>query len=156
MRTLLLAALLVIGSSLDLSGQSAPYGIDRRPQPRGSLVDSLLPRSVGQFRRAPFAPGTPVPVNEPLTVSYGAGPDSVVLAFRIPGAPDEAQAAVRRSRDDVMARHGDVRGAVYVERSDPSFYHSDRVMAWSRAGYFFDARASSAAALDRFMQAFPF
>lgn len=156
MKCLVLAALVVAGLSRDLAAQAVPYGIDRRPQPRGTLLDTLLPQRVGPFRRAPFARRTPVPVNEILVVRYGSGPDSLSVAFRVPGRPEDAQAAVKRSRDEARDRKVELKGAEYVVKEDPSYFWTDRLMAWSRGGYFFSAAASSADALDKFMRAFPY
>ncbi len=155
MRTLMLAVLVVAGMSLHLSAQAAPYGIDRRPQPRGTILDTLLPQAIGSFRRAPFV-RTPVPVNEILVVRYGSGVDSVAVGFRVPGKPEDAQAGVRQSRDEARDRKADLKRAEYVVKEDPSYFHTDRLMAWSRGGYFFSAAASSVEALDRFMRAFPY
>jgi hypothetical protein len=49
---LVVAALAVGGIARNLFAQTAPYGIDRRPQPRGTVLDTLLPSTVGPFRRA--------------------------------------------------------------------------------------------------------
>lgn len=151
----MLAGLLVAGISLDLAAQAAPYGIDRRPQPRGTILDSLLPQTIGSFRRAAFV-RTPVPVNEMLMVRYGSGTDSVAVGFRVPGRPEDARAGVRQSRDEARNRKADLKSAEYAVKEDPSYFHTDRLMAWSRGGYFFSAAASSVEALDRFMRAFPY
>ncbi len=156
MRSLVLAACLAAGLPLEAGAQVVPYGIDRRPQPRGTILDTLLPQSVGNFRRASFAPRTPVPVTETLLVKYGAGSDSVSIAFRVPGRPEDAQAGVRKRRDDARDRKLDLKGADYVANQDPSYFRADRVMAWSRGGYFFSADGSNPNALDRFMRAFPY
>ena len=114
-----LAAILVAGAASQLAAQSVPYGIDVRPQPRGTLLDSLLPRSVGPFRRAAFVPRTPIPVNEALKIDYGAGADTISLTFRIPGNPDDAQEGVKRAREDAKDRKIDVKGAEYASKAGP-------------------------------------
>jgi hypothetical protein len=151
-----LVAILVAGSASHLAAQSVPYAIDVRRQPRGTFLDSLLPRSVGPFRRAPFAPRTPIPDNEALKIDYGAGADTISLTFRIPGNPDDAQEGVKRAREDAKDRKIDVKRAEYVSRQDPSYFRAERLMAWSRGGYFFGVDAPSRDALDRFMLAFPY
>ena len=151
-----LLTLVPAGAALDLAAQGAPYGIDQRPQPRGTALDTLLPSVVGTFRRAAFAPRTPVPVTEEMVVRYGAGADSVSVAFRIPGRPEDAQAAVRTARDRAKARRIDVSHAAYVMSHDPSWFQTERLMAWSRGGYSFSAEAATREVLDRFMRAFPY
>lgn len=142
--------------STSLAAQTVPYGVDVRRQPRGTLLDSLLPRNVGEFRRVPFAPRTPVPVNEALSVEYGAGADTVSISLRIPGTPEDAQAGVKQVRDDAKDRKIDVKRAEYAPKQEPSYFHSERLIAWSRGGYFFCVEAPSRDALDRFMLAFPY
>ncbi|MGH7498698.1 MAG: hypothetical protein ACREL3_07595 [Gemmatimonadales bacterium] len=156
MRVFALTVLLIAGVSFELAAQAVPYNIDRRPQPRGTVLDSLLPQVVGPFRRVSFAPRTPVPVNQILVLRYGAGADSILLAFRIPGRPEDAQASVKDARDKARGRKIDLKGADYDGGQDPSYFRTDRTMAWSRGGYYFSAEASSQGALDRFMPAFPF
>ena len=46
--------------------------------------------------------------------------------------------------------------ADYVASGDPSYFQSERIMAWSRGGYYFFADAATPGALDRFMRAFPY
>lgn len=156
MRNLALAVMLVCGVAFESGAQAVPYNIDRRPQPRGTLLDTLLPQTVGTFHRAPFTPHTPVPVNEILIVRYGAGADSVFLAFRVPGRPEDAQASVTDARDRARNRKIDLKTADHAAGEDPSYFRTDRLMAWSRGGYFFSADASSQGALDKFMLAFPY
>ena len=155
-RAVALVALMGGGIGRAVLAQAVPYGIDRRPQPRGTVLDTLLPSAVGPFRRAAFAPHTAVPVTEELLVRYGAGADTVALSFRIPGRPEDAQAAVRAGRDRAKSRKVDIARADYVASGDPSYFQSERIMAWSRGGYYFFADAASPGALDRFMRAFPY
>lgn len=151
-----IVALVGGGICRGVQAQAVPYGIDRRPQPRGTVLDTLLPSTVGPFRRAAFAPHTAVPVTEELLVRYGAGTDTVALSFRIPGRPEDAQAAVRAGRDRAKVRKVDMVRADYVASGDPSYFQSERIMAWSRGGYYFFADAPTPGALDRFMRAFPY
>ena len=133
-----------------------PYGIDRRPMPQGTALEALVPPSVGAFRRPPLPTGATPPTEEDLTVSYNAGQDSVDFGFSLPESAADAQAAVTTTREDAVASKVDLRRSQYSVGKDPSYFKTERFMAWSRGRYFFYAHASSPAALDRFMQAFPY
>lgn len=148
--------LLLLLAAEVLAAQDTPYAIDRRPQPRGTVLDTLLPSAVGPFSRPALRPQTPVPVNDELQVRYGAGADSVVLSFRIPGLPEEAQAAVRARGQRASARRADPGQRRSVTGHDPSYVRGDRLFVWSRGGYYFATAASSEDALERFMRAFPY
>ena len=63
---------------------------------------------------------------------------------------------MQRAREDAKDRKIDVKRAEYASRQDPSYFRAERLMAWSRGGYFFGVDAPSRDALDRFMLAFPY
>jgi hypothetical protein len=128
-----------------------PYGIDKRPMPKGEDPNVLAPAAVGEFKRPAFPKGTKTPSDEDLTVEYNAGGETVSFGFSIPGTPEYAREAVSLTRDE-----GDRKGEQYSLKGEPSYFKTAKFMSWSRGGYFFYAAASSAAALDRFMKAFPF
>ena len=152
---LALVVALVLTIVVPLTAQGIPYGVDRRPQPRGTVLDTLLPVAVGPYRRASFAPRTPVPVTEELRVGYGAGRDSVTVGLRIPGRPEDAQSVVRGARARAGSRKPD-QGRDESFGADPSFVRTDRSLAWSRGGYYFSVEAATHESFDRFMQAFPY
>jgi hypothetical protein len=138
------------------TGPAAPYGVDARPAPTGTDLRVLLPERVGEFRRAALPSGATPPTDEDLVVNYVAAGDTISFGFSIPGSPRDAWEGVRTTRAEAIKTGIDVRRAAYVLRRDPSYFRTDRFMAWTRGAYFFYADASSPAALDRFMRAFPF
>ena len=142
--------------SAQRSGAAVPYGIDKRPMPAGTDLEVLVPKTVGTFERPPLPKGAKPPVNEDLNVSYVSGTDKVDFGFSIPESPADAHEAVNVARDEASASKVDMRSAQYVSGRDPSYFKSADFMAWTRGRYFFYAKASSAPALDRFMQQFPF
>lgn len=139
-----------------------PYGIAQRPMPKGTDLETLLPRKVGTFTRAALPAGTKTPVNEDLNVDYVSGSDKVNVGFSIPGDPKEAHAAIKTAKDEsvgTLTQQGKAQELKKAEESigtPTSYYKVSDFIAWSRGGYFFYAHASSPAALDAFMKAFPF
>lgn len=146
---ILLAAVSLYGFA---KGGPAPYGIDKRPMPKGEDPNVLAPAAVGEFKRPAFPKGTKTPTDEDLTVEYKAGGETVSFGFSIPGTPEYARESVSLTREE----DGDRKGEQYFLKGDPSYYKTAKFMSWSRGGYFFYADASSPAALDKFMKAFPF
>ncbi len=133
-----------------------PYGIDKRPMPRGEDPNVLAPATVGEFKRPAFPKGTKTPSDEDLTVEYKAGGETVSFGFSIPGTPEDAREGVKFTREEAIQSKVDRKGEQYSFDGDPSYYRTAKFMSWSRGGYFFYADASSPAALDRFLKAFPF
>jgi hypothetical protein len=133
-----------------------PYGINKRPMPSGTDLEVLVPRTVGRFTRPALPAGSKPPTDEDLNVGYGDGPDSVSFGFSMPETVADAHEAVKTTRDEAIASKLDVSKAQYSVGSDPSFFKLPAFMSWSRGRYFSYAQASSSAALDRFMRAFPY
>lgn len=142
--------------------KAGPYGIAQRPMPKGTDLETLLPRKVGTFTRAAIPAGTKTPVNEDLNIDYVSGSDKVNVGFSIPGNPKDAHDAIKVAKDESVAtlkQQGKAKELTLAEESigtPTSYYKVADFIAWSRGGYFFYANASSPAALDAFMKAFPF
>ena len=133
-----------------------PFGIDKRPVPKGTDLNVLVPVTVGTFKREPLPRDVKVPVEEDLNVTYKSGADSVFFGFSIPGTLLDAHEAIKITRDEAMAGIADAKSVQYVIGKDPSFFKAGDFMSWSRGGYFFYAKATSEDALEGFMRAFPY
>jgi hypothetical protein len=142
--------------------QAGPYGLAQRPMPKGTDLETLLPRKVGTFTRAALPPGTKTPVNEDLNIDYISGSDKVNVGFSIPGNPTDAHEAIKVAKDEAVATLKQARKANELKQAEESigtptsYYKVSDFIAWSRGGYFFYAKANSVASLDAFMKAFPF
>ena len=135
---------------------AAPFGVDRRPQPQGANLEQLLPATVGAFRREALAKGARLASDEDLNVTYGDGKDSVDVGLSRPETVDDAREAVKVSRDEAVQSKVPMAGARYSLKTDPAYFQAGDFVAWTRGTYFFYAKASSPAALARFMAAFPY
>ncbi len=133
-----------------------PYGIDRRPQPHGNDLEVLVPRTVGTWTREPFEPGTALSPDEDINATYTSGDDEITIGFSITDDAASAHTAIETTRDEAANSNIDISRAVYSIGTEPSYFKSERFMSWSRGQYFFYVDASDAAALDSFMQAFPY
>jgi hypothetical protein len=152
--SIMLAVLLVVAARPADAQVAAPYGIDQRPQPRGTDLDSLLP--VGAFARAALPPDARLRSDQDLNVTYGAGSDSVFVGLSLPESVADAHEAVEMTRTEAIASKVDLRGAVHRTGKDPSWFKTAKFLSWTRGPYFFYADGSSPEALDRFMKAFPY
>lgn len=128
------AAIVLILAFVPASGQNKmlpiPFGIDKRPAKARS--------------------------DEDLNVTYKSGSDSVFFGFSIPDTPADAYEAVKVTREEAIASKVNIKGEQYVIGKDPSYFKVADFMSWTRGRYFFYAKASSPAALEKFMRAFPF
>ena len=129
--------------------------------PNSQDPDILLPRQVGPYARRPFPRGLRVGI-EDLNADYTDGRSTVNVGISITEKPKDAHTAIRTLRQEALGqrKRDGVKGAearMYESiGTEPSFYKFDDFIAWSRGGYLYYAKASSAAALDRFMEGFPF
>lgn len=138
----------------------APYGIDSRPAPGNDATATLLPETVGDFKRGSEKEITKK--GSELQTEYVSGSDKIFVTAA--SFPDlyEAQDEVESMRDVVLAgRRGRIKVPLQRMREDPSFFRVAEegvaYMAWSRGHYVFTAHAgASEELLDRFMKAFPF
>jgi hypothetical protein len=137
--------------SLFTQAVDGPFKIARRPMPSGTVVDNLLPVSVGPFTRAKIEPDP----SGGATATYQDGRSVVVVLMTPYASVDDARQAVAQVRKETETSGGTRSYAVGME---PSYAYVPGLgrMAWSRGGYFFDARASNQSDLDRFMEKFPY
>jgi len=157
----------VEGPITPLAG-SAPYGIERRPMPTGLELDKLLPKQVGPYERVMLEKsqqrGT---IAESISVdgdgvyaTYRNDDKEVFVEFSVASSAEYAQ-----SSWDVVV--GDANKGVYPTdphfgsfRTEPSYLkvvnNDGAFFAWTRGGYFITASAKSEAALDAFINAFPY
>lgn len=133
-----------------------PFGVDKRPVPFGTDLNTLVPQVVGSFRREPFPPNVKPRSDEDLNATYKSGNDSVFFGFSIPDTPADAYEAVKVTRREAVESKVNMKGEQYVVGVDPSYFKVADFMSWTRGRYFFYAKASSPAALQKFMLAFPF
>lgn len=148
---------------------SAPYGMEKRPMPSGSDLDTLLPKRVGSYKRVMLEKSeqrgvTPDSISvdgSGVYATYQNGDEEVFVEFSIASSAESAQ-----SSWDVVV--GDANGGNYPTdprlgsfRTEPSYLKvvndNGAFFAWTRGGYFISAHAKSGeAALDSFMNAFPY
>ena len=153
-----------------MSKTPAPYGIDQRPMPTGSKIDQLLPAHVGSYSRealrSPTSPNLKPEeiqgaIESPIYADYRAGNATIFVELGVlPSAKD--------AREALDAAAGDAAGGVFptdprfgARGQEPSYLKvvdSDGAFfAWTRGSYYFSAHAKSGeAALDAFVQAFPY
>jgi len=155
-------------SSGSVSNGPVPYGIDRRPMPTGLNLDTLLPRQVGPYTRESLrrlgsdTPPTSAQIDDgnPIYAEYRSGSTKIFVEFGVSSSAEFAQEALRVAAGDVAGGEfpTDPRfGALGREPSYLKVINADGAFfAWTRGGYYFSASAPSEAALDAFMQAFPY
>jgi hypothetical protein len=153
---LLPAPAMLVAQAGSRHGAGVPFDIDQRPQPQGSDLATLLPLQVGPFTRAPLPADARLRSDEDLNTTYTAGGDSIFVGFSLPESLADAHAAVTTTRDEAIASKVDVRGTSYRVAKDPSYFKTEKFMAWTRGRYFYYVDANRLGALERFMQAFPY
>jgi len=148
----------------------APYGIDQRPMPDGSKIDQLLPPQVGAYTREGLrtAGSGNLKVEEiggaidgPIYADYRAGSATIFVELGV-------MYSVKDARDSLDVATGDAAGGVFptdprfgARGQEPSYLKvidsGGAFFAWTRGKYYFSAHAKSGeAALDAFVQAFPY
>jgi hypothetical protein len=157
-RRVLLVALVCgtgLGAPALAADGGAPFGIDRRPMPQGTDLEKLLPATVGGFRRDALPKDAKLASDEDLNVTYRSGADSVDVGLSKPDTVEDVREAIKVSREEGVRSGVPMSGARYSLRTDPAYFQAGDFIAWSRGTWFFYAKASSPAALARFMGAFP-
>jgi hypothetical protein len=139
-----------------VSSEAAPFAVDRRPRPAGKNPDILLPLKIGAFTRAALPPGTKIPSDEDLNVTYKSGNDSIFFGVSITDTEKDAVEAIKVTRQEAIDSRLSLKGEQYRVDSDPGYFRINDFMSWNRGRYFFYAKASSPAALEKFMKAFPY
>jgi hypothetical protein len=136
--------------------KDVPFSLDRRPMPKGEDLAVLLPLSVGPFKRDALPAGAKASSDEDLNVTYRSGADQISFGFSIPETPEDAHEAIKVTRDEAVASKVPMKNAQYSAGTEPSFFHAHDFISWTRGRYFFYAKATSPAALARFMAVFPY
>lgn len=136
--------------------KAAPFGIDNRPQPSGTNLESLIPKTVGTFKREDLPSDAKPRSDEDLNVEYKSGKDTIFFGFSIPDAEKDAYEAVKVTRQEAIESRISLKGEQYIIGKNPSYFKIADFMSWTRGRYFFYAKASSPQALEKFMKAFPF
>lgn len=146
-----------------LSRAEIPYGVNKKPMPRGEDINQLLPERVGNFQRKPI----PVPKNiyrDQIYASYSAGDSGLWMELGVCDDPAIAREAI----NTVKAESADITEftEAYSVGTEPSFLkirvNNERMggesvgMAWTRGSYFFSVGTKSEDILCTFMEAFPF
>jgi hypothetical protein len=158
-RVVLLAAAFVMASSATVASaaeSAAPFGIDKRPMPSGSNLETLLPAKVGAFAREPLSKDLKLKSDEDVNVTYRAGNDSIDVGLSKPESIADARDAIEVTRDEAVQSKVPMKGARTSLKTDPAYFHAHDFISWTRGTYFFYAKASSPEALARFMAAFPY
>ena len=153
-----------------MSTASAPYGIDKRPMPTGNNLDQLLPKQVGPYGRERLHSPTSQnqkpeeiegTIEDPIYADYRAGTATIFVELGV-------MHSVKDARDSLDVATGDAPGGVFptdprfgARGQEPSYLKvidgNGAFFAWTRGSYYFSAHAKSGeAALDAFVQAFPY
>jgi len=143
-------------SGLAQKNVAPPFGIDKRPQPAGTDLNVLLPKTVGTFEREDFPAGLKAPSDEDLNVEYKSGGDSIFFGFSMPATEKAASEAVKRTRQEAIESKLNIKGEQYRIGKNPSFFKFDTFMSWTRGRYFFYAAAGKPQTLENFIKAFPY
>lgn len=145
-----------------------PYGIDQRPMPSGMNLNQLLPKQVGPYTRQSMelsshqgVEASSVQVDtDSVYARYRAGGEEIFVEFAVNSSAANAQATLETAAGETTAQFptdprfgsmGTEPSYLKVNNEEGAFF------AWTRGGYYFSANAKGGeAALDAFMQAFPY
>jgi hypothetical protein len=150
-----------------LNGE-APYGIEKRPMPSGLNLDELLPKQVGPYSRTLLEMSAQRGV-QPTSIeidgnsvyaTYRNGAAEIFMEFAVSSSAKNAQATLDTAAGETSnqfptdPKYGSI-------ATEPSYLkvnnESGAFFAWTRGGYYYSANAKKGeAALDTFMQAFPY
>ena len=157
----------------NMTNGPAPYGIDQRPMPAGIQLAQLLPVQVGAYTREGIRLATAQNLKlEEIQKAMEVEGASIYADYRAGNATIFVELGINHSvgdaREALETAAGDAAGGVFP--TDPRFGARGRepsylkvlddngaFFAWTRGNYFFSAHAKTGeAALDAFMQAFPY
>ena len=144
-----------------------PFQLDRRPMPAGESVDALLPPVVGPFARKRVNNNFGGPRSGGIFAAYVVdGVEVRVLASLAAGAAAAREQIASRT-DDKTA--GVPSASAESLGTEPSFSAAPGAFTWNRGPYVFSvgshgtdgdialpATEAQIAALDRFLDAFPY
>ena len=163
MRIHILLLALIFGGLLMGCGMSSftqkktpPFSIDKRPQPTGSDLETLIPPTVGTFKRDTIAGNTNPFSGEDINVEYRSGADTIFFGFSIAETENDAYEAIKVTRKEAIDSKISIKGEQYMIGKNPSYFKISGFMSWTRGKYFFYAKANNWQALENFMKAFPY
>lgn len=135
-----------------------PYGVKFRKMPAGTDFNSILPASVGNFKRVEYKPPQPGLDGEAL---YRSGKKEIFMLFSL--------SEKRKDLKEIMETiHTEIKEAKTTEdriislKTDPAYIKftgpTIAFFAWTRGLYCFsaDSKGGDKKTLDDFMQAFPY
>lgn len=141
------------------SDKAVPYGVDKRPMPRGNDFKKLIPEKVGDFTRISFHNPSP---DSDGDAKYRK-PDSteVFMLFGSGVSMDDVQSVF-----DIVCTEATNKDSLkpeqLVKKKDPSYilmHKPDGVdfFGWTRGYYYFSVESRKGkAVLDEFMKVFPY
>ncbi len=128
--------------------------------PSGLSLDQLLPRQVGPYMRQSVQPTAIKIDGNSVYAHYRSGNATIFVEFAVTSSAANAQSKLETAAGKTTPQFPtDPR--VGVLGQEPSYLKvinaNSAFFAWTRGGYYFSASAQSGeAALDAFMQAFPY
>jgi len=147
----------------------APYGIESRPMPTGTDLDTLLPKQTGPYERSLLersqqrgTTATSIDVDgNSVYATYKNGEKEMFIEFSIASAPENAQAnwnVVVGDANEGIYPSDPHYGSFGTEPSYLKVVNKDGAFfAWTRGGYFITASAKGGESdLDTFMNAYPY
>jgi hypothetical protein len=133
-----------------------PYGIDKRPKPRGMDFEKLLSVNVGSFRRVSYI--APEGIQRGSAI-YQSSSVKVNMQFGREKSQEDLQQTFRMLVSDATA-NGRLKVKTLSMGTDPSYVRmvdeQSCYFAWTRGLYFFTVDAKSDKDVDAFMQLFPY
>lgn len=147
---------------------TAPYGIEKRSMPSGLDLNQLLPKQVGPYSRVMLekseqrgvAPSSIQVDGSSVYATYRSGGNEIFVEFAVASSAENAQMGLDVAASETTDKFptdprfgsiGTEPSYLLVNNQDGAFF------AWTRGGYYFSASAKNGqAALDAFMQAFPY
>jgi hypothetical protein len=155
----LIAFLLVIANhSTPTQNAPAPYNFDLRPAPATNDIRVLLPPTVGTFSRRASTGNLTTGVTGSADGAYTSttSADTVQIKIIREANVSQAQADVSSRGDQIVGTDKQRRintGYSFVLSTEPS---GEVRFIFASTYWLFDVTASSRAALDTFMKAYPF
>jgi hypothetical protein len=152
---LLFAAGVNVHSTQNLSGP-VPYGIEKRPKPRGADFSKLLPASIGPYKRNSFiAPKG----GEHGSVIYQQGSTKIYMQFGRSISQEDVQQNFRLIVSGATS-NGRVKPRILVTGKDPSYVkivdEQSSFFGWTRGLYHFTVDTKLEKDMDAFMTLFPY
>jgi hypothetical protein len=152
---LLAAAGASVQSTQNLSGP-VPYGIEKRPKPRGADFSKLLPTSVGPFKRNSFIPPKS---GEHGSVIYQNGSTKIYMQFGRSVSQEDVQQNFKLIVSGATS-NGRVKPRILVAGKDPSYVkivdEQSAFFGWTRGLYHFTVDTKLEKDMDAFMTLFPY